>query len=225
MAVTQLRSLPSRRSAERQALAEAIERRTAALDAVKRINQAHEESTEVAYRASQALKVAEAAFVEAQADGDAHLAAAVLGELDGRPSAADIEAAVTQAANDLSIARRTRDALAQRAQREATEAEGAERQVEEAVRAVLASEASVTIDATLREAAALQDQLGAKRALLSFLRSSCSSVAAMPIRAFLEASQYPYEETINKARQHPACQPWADALKALGSDADTPLPI
>jgi len=219
MAVTQLRSITPRRSPERQVLAEAIERRTVALDAFKRVNQAHEESTEVVYRASEALKIAETAVEQAQADGDARLAAAALGEIEN----ADLEAALAQAANDLSIARRTRDALAQRAQREATEVEGAERKVEEAVRAVLASECAGIIAELMSEGTALREQLCAKIALLRFLKTAAfkswpPSEVPEPVQKFLNTA------TDNWSDGHPACVPWANALKALATDADAPLP-
>ena len=216
--------LAAARSPERQALAEAIERHEAALDSVRRVNQAHKESREVAYRASDALKVAETAVEKAQADGNARLAAAALGEIDG-PSTADLEAAVAQATNDLSIARRTRDALAQRAQREAAEVEGAERKVDAALRAVLASECSGVIDALMSEGNALRAQLRSKTALVRFLKNHAfeswpPNATPQLVTNFLSAAvgdQW--------SDNDPACAPWAEALSTLRTDADAPLPV
>ena len=128
--------------AEREQLAEAIARHAAALDTVRRVGQAREGADETVYRARDALKAAETALKEAQAGEGARLAAVALGE-DGGVSVADAEAAVTQAANDLSIARRTRDALDERAQREAKEVERAKEAIDKCIGAVVKTEVDV----------------------------------------------------------------------------------
>ena len=80
------------------------------------------------------------------------------------------------------------------------------------------------IDRTLREATALQEQLGAKRLVLSFLRDACfetwpPSSATKPIENFLSARAYPLED--GRSPSHPALAPWRLAQEAF---APTPTP-
>jgi len=219
---------PPPRSPERVELASAIEHHAAALDAVRRVSHAREQADEVVYRAADALEAAETALKEAQAGEGARLAAAALGEADGIPSAADAEADVTRAANDLNIARRTRDALDERAQREAAEVERAQTALGKCIGAVVRSEVDTT--RLLAEARSLQDALISKRVQLRYLFNEqlVDDQDTPPLRTFLL-----FENTLPTGRSqlehgnynaHPAADSYKRACEALRTDADAPLP-
>jgi len=232
MAITQLKSMPLPRSPEREALAEAIERHDAVSVHLARLKTALETSEGALYGdsgAMQAVERAEQRLEEAIADESRHLAAVALGETteDANPVRA-AERASAEAEAQLTKMRNTRDALVEEAKDATSELEHAKRKIDVAVRYVFASEAGATIDATLREAAALREQLGAKRLVLSFLRDACfetwpPSDETKPIRKFLEARAYPLE-TSSEASGHPSLALWRNAQQALATDADAPLP-
>jgi hypothetical protein len=214
-------------SPEREQLAEAIERHNDARDVVRRVGEAREQAAETVYRASDALRAAEAALAEAQADEGARLAAKALGE-DAGPIATDAEASVKQASNDLNIARRTRDALDERGQREAAEVDRARDAVAKCVTAVAKSEAPAA--KLLAEARSLQNDLVARRIVLRHLFNShlVADQEAAELRDFLlfqnhlpaAIGQVEYGNYNN----HPAADLWRQALEALANDADAALP-
>jgi inosine/xanthosine triphosphate pyrophosphatase family protein len=215
------------RTPERAELAAAIERHAAAVEAVRRVGEAREQAAEVVYRASDALRAAEAALKEAQADEDAWLAAKALGE-DAGISAADAEAAVTRAANDLAVARRTRDALDERVQRGAAEVERAREAVAKCVTAVAKSEAPAA--RLLAEARLLQNDLVARRIVLRHLFNShlVADQEAAELRDFLLFQNH-LPAAIGQVEygnfdSHPAADPWRQALQELRENANAPLP-
>ena len=215
------------RSPERVELASAIERHAAALDVVRRVGEAREQAAEVVYHAADALKAAEAALAEAQADEGARLAAAALGEA-ADISAADAEAAVTRAANDLNIARRTRGALDERGQREAAEVDRAEKALGKCVAAVAKSEAPAA--RLLAEARLLQNDLVARRIVLRHLFNSdfVAEQEAAELRDFLLfQNQLPAaigQVEYGNYNDHVAADPWRQALQELRENADAALP-
>lgn len=212
------------RSPERTALAEAQQRHAAALDAVKRVEQAHEAARETVFRLMDVLKAAEAALKEAQAGGNARLAAIALGEADG--NAVDVEAAVQQATADLDVARRTRAALEQRAEREAAEVERAREAIDKAVADVVRSEADVA--KLLAKAKAIQTDLIARRVELRFLYNGFLEERGSELRQFLLFEQHLPAGRGQAERGnfdiHPAADPWKASIAALREDADAPLP-
>ncbi|HZL39653.1 MAG TPA: hypothetical protein VFC45_05155 [Pseudolabrys sp.] len=233
MSVTQLKTVSQSRSPEREALAEAVERRDAIAAHLARLKTALEQSESSLYGDGGALRAvdrAEAQLKEAKADEARYLAAVALGEAteDTNPIKA-AERALAESNAQLDRARKTRDALTAEANDATSELDRAKRKIDDAVREVFASEAGPTIDATLREAAALQEQLGAKRLFLKFLKDACfaswpPSDAIKPIREFLEARAYPLE-TSSEASVHPSLALWRNAHDALATDADALLPI
>jgi hypothetical protein len=174
------------------------------------------------------LKAAERALKDAEAGEGARLAAAALGEADGILSAVDAEAARVTAANDLAIARRTRDGLTERAQREATEVERAREAIDKCVAAVVQTEA--TVAKLLADAKAVQDDLINKRIVLRHLfnKGLVAEQEAAAVRSFLQ-NNYSMPACLGQAERgnfdkHPAADPWKAAIAALASDADAPLP-
>jgi len=233
MSVTQLKTVPPSRSPEREALAEAIERRDAIAAHLARLNAALEQSEGSLYGdggVMRAVERAETQLEEAKANESRHLAAVATGEAseNANPIKA-AELALTEAQAKLDHMRKTRDALTAEANDASSELDHAKRKIDDAVRNVMHSEAGDIIDQTLGEAAALQEQLGAKRLVLSFLREACfetwpPSDETKPIRQFLEARPYPLEAS-SGTRAHPSLTPWRLAQEALRADADAALPV
>jgi chromosome segregation ATPase len=232
MPATQLKTVPPSRSPERGALAEAIERHAAATAQLARLKMALEASEGALYGdggATRAVDRAEEQLKEAKANEPRHLAAVALGEAtdDADPIRA-AERALTEAQAQLDRARKTRDALTAEASDATSELDQAKRKIDDAIRDVFASEAGAAISSTLCEAAALQEQLGAKRLVLSFLREACFETwppndQLKPIENFLFAPPYPLEAS-SATRAHPSLAPWRLAQEALRTDADAPLP-
>ena len=232
MPATQLKSIPPSRSPEREALAEAIERRDAAAAHLARLKTALEQSEGSAlrrrWRCCVPSTVPRNSLKKPRRTRARHLAAVALGEAteDADPVKA-AERALTEANAQLDRARKTVDALTAEVNDATKERDRAKRKIDDAVRDVFASEAGATISSTLREAAALQEQLGAKRLVLSFLHDACFETwpptsATKPIENFLFARAYPLEDSRTPA--HPALAPWRNAQEALATDADAPLP-
>ncbi len=213
------------RTAEREQLAEAIARHAAALDAVRRVEQAHEAARETIYRLMDGLKAAKTAVEEAKADGDARLAAVALGELDAN-AATDAEAIVNRINADLDVARRTTAALEQRAQREATEVERAREAIGKAVAAVVRSETNVA--KLLTEAKKIQADLIARRVELRFLYNGFLEDRESELRTFLLfENQLPAargQAEHGSFRSHNADAAWKASIAALAQDADAALP-
>ena len=173
------------------------------------------------------LKTAEGALKQAKADGDAYLAAIALGEEVGT-TATDAEASVKQAANDLSIARITRDALAERAKHDAVEVERAQEAIDRAIGAVVRLEANV--GRLLAEAQAVQADLVARRVKLRFLFNNNLVAEEEALRHFLLFQQHlpvgrgQAEYGNGHYDLHPAADPLKRALAALRENADAELP-
>lgn len=222
-----MRLVGDARTPQREALAAAIERHAAAVEAVRRVEQGREQAAETVYRASDALKAAEAALAEAQADEGGRLAAKALGE-DAGPIATDAEASVKQASNDLNIARRTRDALDERAQREAAEVGRAKEAVEKCIGEVVRSKTDVA--RLLGEARVAQANLVSRRIVLRHLFNNglVAEQEQGELRNFLL-----FENNLPVGRgqveygnfdSHPAADAWKAALQELRENADAPLP-
>jgi hypothetical protein len=229
---TQLRSVPPSRSPDRQRLAEAIEHHATAQRRLAAIRAASEHSADLLYGENGAIdasKLADVALEEAKKDESRHLAAVAIGEADADADANPVKAAlaaVEKAHAALDAARKTKNALEDQQLAADAELVSAKRVLDECISTVLRSEAGAVIDRTLREAAGLQADLGAKRATLSFLKSAFSwqeRELAKPIHDFLAAPAYPWEWN-NKISEHPAIAPWARAREALARDADAALP-
>lgn len=232
MPVTNLKSVPPSRSPARATLAVAIERQTAAQRQIARLNDALERAHSGLYGdggASRAASSAAAALAEAQASESQHLAAVAMGEAtpDQNPVAI-AERVAAQAKERLANANRTQDALKEQVQVAERELVSANDDLAKAVRGVLREEATGLINATLREAELLKEQLGAKRALLSFLQGQCfawdEKEARQPISDFMAAPAYPWEWN-GRSKEHPALAPWHQLDEALKQSADAPLPI
>ena len=179
--------------------------------------------------ALRAFERAETALEEANANEGHHLAAVALGEAtaDGNPVMI-ATAAVEKANAHLDTTRKTRAAIEEQLKVVENELQYAKGELDAAVRTVMRDEGSAIIDSILVEATALQEQLGAKRATLSFLKSACFSShereLAKPIEDFLAAPTYPWEFNGRK-NEHPALERWHAAREALRQDASAPLPI
>ncbi len=232
MPATQLKTVPPSRSPERQSLATAIERRDAVDAHLARLKTALEQSEASMYGDMGLLSAvdrAEQRLEDAKADEVRHLAAVAMGEAteDSNPiKAAGLVLSGAQAKLDL--ARKTRDAVTTEINDATTELDRAKEKINDAVREVFAAEAGAAISSTLCEAAALQEQLGAKRLVLSFLREACFETwppndQLKPIENFLFAPPYPLEAS-SATRAHPSLAPWRLAQEALRTDADAPLP-
>lgn len=211
----------------RETLAAAIARHTAARDNVARVSQPHTDAEQAVYAAADALKNAEAQHDEALACESANLAAAALGEPTGQ-SVADAEAAVTEATDDLARARATRDALAERAQREASEASRAEGAVNDAIVRVIMAEAA--IGDMLAHAQDLQRQLIDARLELRWLQhTNCVPEAdEIGVRIFLLDVSLPSGtggvEFGNWSGAQPATEKWVGAVATLKTDPAAKLP-
>jgi hypothetical protein len=227
-----LKSVPPRRTEARETLAGAIIEHAKAARQPTRLKAAIENTNDLLYGDDGALRAAEkanAALAEAKANESHHLAAVALGEAtaDGDPVII-ATAAVEKANAHLDSARKTRAAIEEQLKVAESELQFAKGELDVAVRTVMRDEAGSTIDRILIEAAALQAELGAKRATLSFLKSFCFSLhereLAKPIEDFLAAPAYPWEFN-RKTSEHPALETWRQTRQALATDADAPLPI
>jgi hypothetical protein len=134
-----LRQTPPR-TPQRAALAEAIAQHAALTGSIGKTNAAVELAQETCWRAMDKLKIAEERREQAQTTECQRLAALHLGETSDLPPLAVAEAAVTQASNDLQVARSTRAALAQRVDAEHVATAQAKGAVDAAVAAVVRSE-------------------------------------------------------------------------------------
>jgi hypothetical protein len=233
MAATQLRTVSQTlpRTPEREALANKIAEHAKAALQPARLKAAIEHTNDLLYGDEGAIRAAEkakAALEEAEANEGHHLAAVALGEAttDGDPVMI-ATAAVKNATAHVDSTRKIRAALEEQLKVAESELQSTKSELDAAIGTVLRDEASGTVDKILIEAAALQEQLGAKRAELSFLQNECfewNAEQRLRIREFLAAPAYPWEFN-RKTREHPALEPWRQACEALRHDADAPLPI
>jgi len=169
---------------------------------------------------------AEAKLAETKSNEGERLAAIALGESIGI-SAANAEVDLTRLRNDLQTARRTRDALEQRAERERAEVERCARSVKEATVAVVRAELPVAD--RLAKAQDLQEQLIATRAALRQLWCShCLADADLKgVESFLRSHDLPVvlEPEFVNFDGHPSAVAVREVLALLGTDASAPLPI
>jgi hypothetical protein len=166
-----------------------------------------------------------ARLAEAKASESKHLVAVATGEADASIDPVEVaKAALQKAQSWVATGRRTRDAITA----ETTEAErdigAAQNEVNEACRAVLASECAGVIDDLLKEGEAVRQLLVEKVSLLAWMKNHAfkswpPSEVPEPVTAFLNASL-----GHGRSDDHPACQPWADTLVALRKDAAAALP-
>jgi len=191
-------------SADRQALAAAIDKRTRIADEFLRIRAAQEPARLRTREAEQALEAAELALREARSPE-----ALVAGLLDGR--APDIDAsAVTVATNQLDMAHRISRALTERE-------DETQRSLEAAAKAT--REAAVRVIHDSPQMATLAGQLDESRRVVAMIRSIGMSVApgAFP-------GDYNLMPWCDPAEASAAIHLWWDALEALENDASTQLP-
>jgi DNA repair exonuclease SbcCD ATPase subunit len=223
-----LKSLPPRRTQARETLASAIAEHAKAISKLSRLKAAL--NADSLYGDDGALRKferAEAVFEEAKAIESHHLAAVALGEATAEQNPVKLaERSLAEAQSRLDGARKTLRALEDQLKATETELKSADDDLDEAVRNVMRDEAAETIDRILAEAAALQEQLGVKRAILRFLNAECFDGArelAQPIADFLAAPLFPHEFN-GRSKDHPALGPWHTAREALKQNADVPLP-
>ena len=227
-----LKSVRPCRTEARERLAEAIERHTATQRQIARLNAALEAAARALYGDNGVIGAAERAEIalkEAKANEDYHLAAVAIGEVTAEANPVKIaERAAAEAEARLDTARRTQDALNKQVKAAERDLDSPNTELEQCVRVVMRSEATALIDAILREAAALQAELGAKRALLSFLSGEVfewnERELRQPVTDFMTAPAYPWEWN-GRSKEHPALAPWHQAREALRQSADAPLPI
>lgn len=218
------------RSPERQALADAIERHAATHAHFERVAAACVNCDDALYGEKGAIagvERAEKSLAEAKAREGSHLTLVALGEVPEDENPVEVaQRALAEAQARLAGARKTKAALIEEAAAAARERDSAKEEIAKRVRAVLKSEASTTIEATLREASILREQLGAKLLLLRFLRDACFDAWSdrehrTPIDGVLAA---PLVEQFGSFQNHPATELWLRAQEALTADADAPLP-
>lgn len=199
------------RSPEREALAEAIDRRDAAQAHLPRLQAAIENTVQLLHDAMDALDGAEQELKKAKASESRHLSAVALGEVTEDMSQIKIaERAVADAQARCDTARHTRIALEQEAR--ATEAEIEKARlyaVEPAIREVIKSEAPV--EKLLADFAAVRRDYVMRRRVLEWLASNGE------IKLPSGINDEPHEWTA-------AREPWDAAVSALATDPDAPLP-
>jgi hypothetical protein len=179
----------------RNDLRAAIEKHEAARESVTKVAKAHAEAEQTLHGCWRASDAAEAALAEAKENEVERVAAAALGEAEGELSEEDARAAVTRAANDEEVARRTRDALAERLKRESGKVEWAARAVDKAAADVLRAEAP-PVEVIDAELAALESRVMSLQNLRRFLREPPTLGGPPP------------------------SGPWRDAHEALKGDAE-----
>jgi hypothetical protein len=205
-AVQPLHPAPTR-TPERERLAAAIERRTAAGDHLARIRQAQPAARTRVSENEAAVEAAEAALRQAKADEPRRLAAQAIGEDAGSvDDVATATAAAATASEALDLARRVLRALAER-EREAQEAiNAAVDGVRKAARAVL----NVALAPLAREFVAARERA-----------AIIENIAAQlpPGSCPVDASRWPSADI-----GRDAARGWQTALDALEHDADARLP-
>ena len=165
--MTQQAKLKAAEAAPRDALAAAIKDHADAIASQRRVADAleHAETTVHACRAH--VVTAETQLAEAQVNASRRLAAVALGEPVGI-SNEDAASALTQAQNDLAIAKATREALSARHQRQSDVIESTRRNVDDAVRSVIAASVP-SVAELLKEATEARAKFVEYRCLLRWL--------------------------------------------------------
>jgi hypothetical protein len=189
---------------------------------------AQEATRKTRWQARDIVEKAPVLIEEAQANAAKFLTEQALGTAGEAPvSIKAVRVAAQDAQDALDAAISAGVALAKQEATEKYELQYAKGELDAAVRGVMRDEGSATIDRILVEAAALQEQLGAKRVLLSFLGSECFEQNAeerRPIADFLTEPVFPWVWN-NKSHEHPVLAPWRAAREALRQSADAALPI
>jgi hypothetical protein len=198
-------TLAQTRSPEREALAEAIRRRSAATARIERLTEAAEGHS--VWQAREAVEEAEAALKEARKREPQALVAKVLGDPCG-PSVQAALDALTGAKAALDLAEKTRDALDGQLQAAEAELGSANSALKKRIAEVVHSEGAAS--AVLAEYVEARREVARLHEILSLL----SSRNCLP--AYWDTTVY-YPPTNAEA-------PWRAALAALENDADAELP-
>ena len=205
---------PQSRSAEREHLAQAIERHRAAVEECDRIKQALEKhGDEVWWPAQKALEAAQKSLAELQATEARALAAQYLGDEAEATKLADARRALEEARAAVDRSELVRLGLAQRAREAEKELEWAKLRLDDAYNKAVAADDAIP---------ALIARYEAARKTVAELET----VMEVARRYFA----YPYGDTYG----HPArrfedlsqaeATAWRDSLARLREDADAPLP-
>jgi hypothetical protein len=213
----------TQRSPERAQLSIAISHHADAVDNLARIRAAHDLAEQTVFAAYSAIEAAEAALGEARKNESANLAAAVLGE-PGGASVADAEATVRRATDDRELARRTRDALAGRMERQGSDIKSAREAVDQAVAGVLRAEPSA--GEMLERCRATEEELQAARSVLRFLVRAGVFADDHEVRSYIDNPVYLIAGNVvsDQWDRCPAVTIWRDWAAQLALNADAPMP-
>lgn len=200
----------SSRTPERQKLADAIAKGNSAVRHLNALRDAHRRADEQTVAVFGAVDETAAKLREAQADESRRLADAFVGGGSGADVLAPEAEALNSAKRDLDRLRRTRDALATQVRDAEHAAEGAARRVAEAIRAVVSSDPAV--EELLAEHERRRRAFEATYVALALLQHDASLPCAR------DNWRLEREPDLTGAAD------WVEALKALETDADAPLP-
>jgi DNA repair exonuclease SbcCD ATPase subunit len=202
---------PKQRSPERDALAAAIERHSAAARLISAIEAAQPAAKEAVYAAQDAAEAASATIAEAQANAALHLASVALGTAGAAPlSVKDARAAAQDAQDAYDAARAARAALEEQHRAATGELQTARYQIESRIRDVIKSEAN--IEKLLADFVATHRELVSRRRALEWLDFRNAVPKGI---AWRSEGSWP---------DLPGATTWKSAATALEADPDAPLP-
>jgi hypothetical protein len=211
MAKTPLKVVTEARSAERTTLAAAIQRHTEAVRQLGAVKAAQEQASDAVYSARDNIEAATARVEQAKSDAGKFLTKRMLGETNDAPmSVQEARAALTATTDTLEATVAASEAL-QVQGRAAEQSLGvAELRRDDALRAVVRSDAAV--------AKLLADFERARREMvnLRLILESLSGLLPENIKSF-----WRFEPT---ASEPPGVAAWRAAIEALARDADAALP-
>jgi len=219
------------RTPERIALAEAIERHTAAVRILDANKAAQELTTQTRRQAQDAVERSVAMIEEAKTNAATHLTAQAMGTAGEAPLSVKAARDNAVAAQDaLEAALSAGAALVEQAKVAERELQYAAADLDKAVREVVRAETGAAVSELLKQAEALQSGLVNRRVVLRHLLHNeiIDEAAAPAVKSFLKNRDMPgtfgnveYQDW----NHHPATDAWKRSREALRQNADAELPI
>jgi hypothetical protein len=214
---------PPPRTPQREALAAAQLRHSAAVDRLAAIQAARERTAQTQRGARDAIKAATAGVEQAKLDA----ASALAGGTPGGQSVKEARAALQDAEDALEASVEASGTLVASEKEAGDELQYARMALDEKLRDVVRSEANVA--QLLKEAEAVQVDLVSRRVVLRHLfNSGFVAEQETDLRDFL---LFKYQLPTGRGQveyenfdAHPAADPWRQALQELRENADAPLP-
>jgi DNA repair exonuclease SbcCD ATPase subunit len=207
-----LKSVPPRRTETREALADVIAELASSQRRLSAIATAQRTTDEAVYAARHAVEEAEAKIEQAKSNAATHLTAIAMGSTDAVPlSVKEARAYLQDAQDTLDAAISAREQLAKQKPAVESDVNSLRRQIDNRITDAIKAEAPV--EKMLADFATLHREFVARRRVMEWLEG----LGVIPREASFRTEPREWAEAGEL--------PWKNAVEALATDADAPLPV